>query len=221
MPEEVNPVTPQQPTTAIATKNTISWKNIVIGAVIGAVLLGVGGYLVYNAYQPKSSEPTVTTTKKATPSAKPATPSAQKDETADWKTYTSKLKVFEIKYPKNVTAVTNSQNNNSEQLVLSLPESDKTLTGIPNIAIEVNWVGGFCAEAPEPCDVSKEVTFAGKKATLFTYNMNDKKVNPDVDRDQHYQILSLKNNNRVTISLNFRRGSEQLFDQILSTFRFE
>src|SRR3990167_875717 len=96
MPDE-NIASPQPSPTPKPQGN--SWKNIIIGVVIGAVLLGVGGFLVYNAYQPKKEEPTIPTTKKATSSAKPSTPSAQKDETADWKTYSGSLYYF--KYPAN------------------------------------------------------------------------------------------------------------------------
>jgi len=96
MPDENVAVPQPSPTPK---PQVINWKNIVIGVVIGTVLLGVGGYLIYNAYQPKSSEPTVTATKKATPSAKPATPSAQKDETADWDTFEDKILSYSVKYP--------------------------------------------------------------------------------------------------------------------------
>src|SRR4030067_741789 len=70
-----------------------------MGVVLGAFLFGGGGYLVYNAYQPKSSEPTVTTT------TKKATSSAKADETAGWKSVQVKkydspdYYSFELKYP--------------------------------------------------------------------------------------------------------------------------
>lgn len=98
MPDE-NVASPQ-PSPSPLTKG-INWKTIIIGVVIGAILLGIGGFLVYNAYQPKKEEPTVTTTKKVTSSAKPATPSAQKDETADWKVYTHKADGIKFKYPQD------------------------------------------------------------------------------------------------------------------------
>ena len=46
-----------QPSPKQPTSQGINWKNIIIGAVIGAVLFGGGGFLVYNAYQPKKEEP--------------------------------------------------------------------------------------------------------------------------------------------------------------------
>ena len=95
MPDE-NVVTPQPSPTP--SPKAINWTTILIGVVIGAVFLGGGGYLVYNAYQPKKEEPTqttTTTTKTATPSA---TTQTSKDETADWKVYTGKD--FTFKYPQ-------------------------------------------------------------------------------------------------------------------------
>ena len=89
------PVQPQsQPT-----KQGINWKNILIGVVIGAVLVGVG-VLVFYLYQGSSEEATPTTTPKtSTPSAKTSTPSAQKDETADWVLFEDKVLGFSLKHP--------------------------------------------------------------------------------------------------------------------------
>src|SRR3989344_2950632 len=101
---EVNTNNPQPSSTP--SPKVINWKTILIGVVIGAVLFGGGGYLVYNAYQPKKEEPvqtTTTTPKTATPSAK-TTPKEEpkpKDETADWKIYTSSQYNYSIKYPKD------------------------------------------------------------------------------------------------------------------------
>lgn len=95
-----------QPSPTQPTSQGINWKNILIGVIIGAVVFGGGGFLVYNAYQPKKEEPeqtTTTTTKTATPSSETATPSAKKNETTSWKTYTNKQFGYQIKYPKNTT----------------------------------------------------------------------------------------------------------------------
>lgn len=100
------PVQPQP------TKQGINWKNILIGAVIGAVLIGVG-VLIFYLYQSDSEETTTTTTPKtSTPSAKISTPSAEKDETAGWKTYTATGVVFSkvsysIKYPPTLNKGSN------------------------------------------------------------------------------------------------------------------
>ncbi|MEX0621474.1 MAG: hypothetical protein WD187_00560 [Candidatus Woykebacteria bacterium] len=100
MPDEN--VANQQPTTTIAIKKPINWKNILIGVVVGGVLFGGGGYLVYNAYQPKKEEPapTSTTTKTSTPSST-TKKEEPKDETDDWNLYKNKNFGYQIKYPKN------------------------------------------------------------------------------------------------------------------------
>lgn len=81
------------------TKQGINWKNILIGAIIGAVLVGVG-VLVFYLYQSSSEETTTTATPKtSTPSAKTATPAAKKDETAGWAIFTNQK--FSLKYPND------------------------------------------------------------------------------------------------------------------------
>jgi len=50
-----NVVAPQ-PSPTPSPSQGMNWKNIIIGVIIGAVLFGGGGYLVYNAYQPKKAE---------------------------------------------------------------------------------------------------------------------------------------------------------------------
>jgi len=98
MPDE-NVATPQ-PTPTPTPSQGINWKNIIIGVVIGAVIFGGGGYLVYNAYQPKKEEPTstTTTTKTATPSTTTKEKEQSKDETAGWKAYQNKEFGYSIKY---------------------------------------------------------------------------------------------------------------------------
>ena len=109
MPEQVNPVTPQQPTAAVATpKNPINWKNILIGIIIGVILIGIVAITFWYFTRPKESETSpVTTTKTSTSSAKTATRSAQKDEIAGWKTFNSEQGgvKFSLKYPNNFTAL--------------------------------------------------------------------------------------------------------------------
>src|SRR4030067_1285732 len=86
-------------------KKGINWTHTLVGVAVGVALsamfilvytavLGVDIFKEidrweadYKAYQEQIE--------------KESTSSAKKDETAGWKTYTSKLKVFEIKYPQN------------------------------------------------------------------------------------------------------------------------
>ncbi len=94
---------PEIPTQPQPTSNqkSINWKRILIVAVIGAVVIGLG-VLVFLILQPKDEATSTVTSKKVTPSAKISTPSAKKDEPADWKIYSSKSIGFQIKYPLEV-----------------------------------------------------------------------------------------------------------------------
>ncbi|MDP2720828.1 MAG: hypothetical protein Q8O75_02710 [bacterium] len=82
------------------TSSGINWKNIIIGVVIGAVLFGGGGYLVYNAYQPKEepAQNATTTTKTSTPSST-TKKEEPKDETADWVLLSNTQLGYSVKYP--------------------------------------------------------------------------------------------------------------------------
>ena len=65
---EASPSNPQPNPAQPSFSQGISWKNILIGVIIGTVLFGGGGYLAYNAYQFNKEEPTkTTTTAKTTP----------------------------------------------------------------------------------------------------------------------------------------------------------
>lgn len=82
----------------------ITWRNIIIGVIIGVVLFGVGGYLVYNADQPQKEEPP-----QATSTTKTSTPSATSDNSpSGWQTVRGEISRwqksgvyrFEFKAPK-------------------------------------------------------------------------------------------------------------------------
>ncbi|OGY22760.1 MAG: hypothetical protein A2172_05320 [Candidatus Woykebacteria bacterium RBG_13_40_15] len=221
---DVNPVPSQQPTTTVATKNPINWKNIIMGVVIGAVLFGGGGYLVYNAYQPKSSEPTVTTTKKATPSAKPATPSAQKDETAEvaslTNSYTDTFFNITFKFPTNW-----------EKKSKSGIEACEPSVGPKNVSDSGFSICEFGQSSPEqlaslpPKNIvsyKKDFTSAGKrvirqvvtennKATLYAYMGN---VTHD-GQNGTLTVTAWPEGSGLTIE-----KFVDLFDKILSTFKF-
>ena len=89
------PEIPSQPQTTL-TQKSINWKRVLVVVVTVAVVIGLV-VLVFLILQPKPETISTVTTKKATSSTKISTPSAEKDETADWKTYTSKTISF--KYP--------------------------------------------------------------------------------------------------------------------------
>jgi hypothetical protein len=95
---------PLVPNIANLKKKRISWKNIIIGVVVGTILVAVvlGGWFWYQLDQinkAASNSSIQITTKTATPSSKVSTPSATTTETAGWKIYTNSKLGFSIKYP--------------------------------------------------------------------------------------------------------------------------
>jgi len=69
MPEQVNPVTTQQPTTAVVAKKPINWKSVLLGILIGAILVGIVAITFWYFTNPKKSEnSSANTTKTVTPS---------------------------------------------------------------------------------------------------------------------------------------------------------
>jgi hypothetical protein len=76
---------PEKPTVVYTTPLRLRWRNVILGAIIGALVIAVlaGAYFLYNQYGQdvlpnnlfqKTSSPSAKT---ASPSATPATPSAQ------------------------------------------------------------------------------------------------------------------------------------------------
>jgi hypothetical protein len=106
---ESNP--PVVPNIANLKKKRISWKNIVIGVVVGTILVAavLGGWFWYQLDKinklSSNSLTQSTTGKTASSSAKKATDSAKTDETAGWKTFTSTKFGFKVKYPSTWTSV--------------------------------------------------------------------------------------------------------------------
>jgi len=103
-PSVSNP--PVVPNIANLKKKRISWKNIIIGVVVGTILVaaGLGGWFWYQLDQinkESSNSSTQTTNKTATSSSKVSTPSATTNETAGWKTYTDRTYKFSFKTPQN------------------------------------------------------------------------------------------------------------------------
>ena len=70
----------------------INWKNILITVVVLVLLIGGGVGIWILLKQPSTQPPSQTSI---------ATSSAEKDETANWKTFTSKDNNYTIKYPNN------------------------------------------------------------------------------------------------------------------------
>jgi hypothetical protein len=224
------PEKPEQP------QKSLNWKNVLIGVLIGSILVGGGvGLLCYLLFQPKSSEPTVTTPKKATSSAKKATPSAQKDETAGWKTFTSTKFGFKVKYPSewkiareidkgaNIFSqeelsgglfievyISDDYNQKEYQKVetISVGQSSKFDAGIPG----TNLQDTYTRLEDTTVDGYKAVRY--KKEPGFGDADNPKTYNAIIGKSGKLYLLRNK-----LYEQSFDEGIK-LLDKILSTFKF-
>jgi hypothetical protein len=187
--------------------NKINFKNILIGVVIGAVLIGLG-IVIFLLLQPK--EGPTSPTKKATPSAKVSTPPAKKDETADWNVYTGAYYTF--KYPSNWKIETGYT---TDELRLVSPdlvaETGPLITIKAGTMIRLYPPGANRDLKDYLHENSTETTLGGKKAIRSDSN--------------HYTTYFVVNNSKFyQIPRLFPEGKqseyEDTFEKILSTFKF-
>lgn len=221
MPEQVNPSnqqpSPAQPTSSGSQTSTgINWKNILIGVIIGAVLFGGGGFLVYNAYQPKKEEPAQTTT----PTTKTATPSSK--PTKEKEIYCTKgnefqhQKLFKVCLPKEFKYTKYNQN---KKWVMywnkPIPEVGETITFIivelsdKSFDEEIDW---------NQKETEKEIVVDGVKAIQQTGTIG---YGPDVKLPEIRTIFAKSGQTYVVskvggVSDDFKKA----YDQLISTFKF-
>lgn len=222
MPDE-NVTSPQPTNPTPNPSQGINWKNIIIGVIIGAVLLGGGGYLAYNAYQPKKEEPAqtpTTTTKTATPST--TTKEEPKDETADWKTYKDNFYNISYSYPENWEEKTKEEGVQACQPSVgpkSVKDSGFSICEFGQSSAETQ------ANLPDKNIVSmrKNLTVSGKTAIRQVVTENSKEtVYAYIDG------VGFKGQTGTITIIGWSQGSGlttekfvEIFDQILSTFRFD
>ena len=201
---------------------SINWRNIIIGTVIGAILVGLGVF-VFLILQPKPETTSTVTTKKATPSATTATPSAKKDETADWKTYSSKN--YSINYPKDWLSrgcegnVSFAPNNN----LLGICQSgDVGLVYI--VQVDTDYNAYINRRNPSAYDnyLQEETKVSGKEAikTSGTFNGSVEGTPKGAQ-----QIAYIVNFNGKVLVINYVRQSgwddySKIFESMVSTFKF-
>ncbi len=226
------PEIPTQPQTTPEGK-PINWKNILIGAVIGGVLVGVG-VLIFYLYQSNSEETTPTTTPKTlTTSAKIATPSAEKDETADWNIYKDGSIV--LKYPKSWGRYDSmSKPSFSEEdptsvspgvIVPTVVTDDAPklsvygidLTGLLNSKIGATWDSGA-----KHYEKLSNLLINGHKAVWIRQSLNPSipASGPAIDhiyiqKDTKVYEISLWTEDEIELKKYY-----DIFNQILSTFKF-
>jgi len=224
-------------------KSKFNWKNILIGVIIGAIIVGTVAITFW--YFTRSKEPALpTTTKTATSSAKTATPSSKTDETAGWKEFfpTGDITIpkYSFKYPPNLKTASNGVTTDVENVVLNgKPTKDVEFAGAWDkegyfqavtygSGYYTNIVEGYATGSGENENqgwklVSKnDDTLGGKKATraLFTLlgKPNDKTVEYWSEFEQGGKTKG------VTFSCSFVVTTimdlEKQCDLMASTFRF-
>lgn len=236
--------TPSQPIT-----QGINWKSIIIGVIIGTIVFGGGGFLVYNAYQPEKEEPvqtTTTTPKTATPSSKTAPKEEKpkpKDETADWKVY--KDSEIQFRYPSNWKLTERNETKTGEVNVASpdySASSPGAEAGEPALVINKGSMVRFFAskDYPEGKDLKEyldengfssyynygngtltQTSLAGKKAIRVDTKFGIYATSEDFTSTSYHIVNQGKS---YQISRIYKSGEqskyESVFLKILSTFKF-
>jgi hypothetical protein len=154
MPEQVNPTTPQQPTTTIAKKKPINWKLIGIIVVIAALVVGglIYAAVVLDIFGKKVQEST-STTKSSTASATP-----------DKAVYT--IKVLATLPPEDPNILYNIILDPQEKTTAYSIDKDQD-TANSSSTIVINGSKGQTYDEIEQLTVSpdgKRVAFVAKKA---------------------------------------------------------
>jgi len=213
MPNEQQ--TPQKPT-VVYSPLRINWRNVVFGAIIGLLIVAIGVF-AFSYYTPNATPVPSVEIKKGTPSAKTATQSAtpptKKDETANWKTFTSKNFNYTIKYPANWSRTIDSgeykpnmpNKGTYESVGLNIDLNASDRAG-PGIVIMANSATDWCGGPNPPYCKSTEINLAGKNATESTYLKSKNRV-IDINSENIVIFVYVEND-------------EDLVDKVLSTFKF-
>jgi hypothetical protein len=160
----------ENPSSQTTPKKSISWKKILASVGVIAIVAGLIAVAIWYPVRNQTESSPVVTTDVSTPSSKQATPSAKKDETADWKTYTSKKVKVKFKHPLDWEIIEEkavsdkdvvvTENNNTVDGVtvdsLRIKEGNKTRIRIFYIR---DYFGGFDGAA---C-VSEQIVINGKE----------------------------------------------------------
>jgi len=195
---------------------------LVIIIIVSAAIAAAYWYFVIGRTSSNNlpNESTNTASPSATQATKYATTSAKKVDTSDWKTYTSKLGVFEIKYPKTFVIKAYSQIKGSKDSIASgviypFETFYLTIPGDSESHVRIYVNGYWDSSCSEFC-TTKQIDFAGRKAQLT--------IDKSSGESKFYSIRyknKVKNEVVVAISeFSSKKSTIKLFDQILSTFKF-
>ena len=207
---------------------SINWKRILIGAVIGAVLVGIIGALVFYLYQSNQEETNPTTTPKtSTPSAKIATPSAEKDETVDWKIFVYKEGNYSISLPPNWTFTPGFLGSGSlitDKTGKINPADENHLTIEINISENIpakslrehlKTVGGFDSQTVDNATNATVDSIDGLKLEGILLSSDGKVATKTT-------VIAVPKGDKVYSFVAYPPDSNMInkFEQILSTFKF-
>ena len=204
----------------------ISWKRVfwiaLVAVVILAILIGLWWWFVLKT---PTTPPALTTTPTKKQLIPNATPSAKKDETADWKTYTSTEFGFSVKYPQEWLIYDNKippcSGNIPEYLFVNSTKLTQCVFADVVPADLYVFVTPYSRPLPKSTehDVYTDYEFAGEKGVI-----NLKTEKSEGPRRMDAVILVNHGGKRYVISyptLDFQGKHDPVYDQILSTFRFE
>lgn len=198
----VNPVF--QPSSSPKQSNNIL---IIVSVAAIALLLGIGGtYLVLNSKVQKQIQPTPVPTKTQI--------SPTLDETANWKTYTNTKLNFSVRYPETWVFKESSAGSDfapSENL-LSVSQSEI----FSPIFIFVKSVDNF--------DLSTQTLDQYQEKAITVGGINTKRVSGITKQGgqaaRRFTGVKMKNNGKTYGIITVGDSYIDIFDQILSTFKF-
>jgi len=213
-------------------KKKLNILHILVGVGIGMLFLAGGFFLYQYLYPITPVETTDNTSKTATQSAKETptpVPAGNKDETEDWKTYTSSKDGFSLKYPKDWL------DNACEEELAFLSPTKGTLGicqsefgGMVNIGYTPDFkYEDYISQQPF-VDLSslnngkrEETTVAGKRAIKIsgTYKEDSFTLKKDAQK-----ILYLIEHKNGFLSINYYSEPawgdySKTFEQIISTLK--
>lgn len=233
-PEAVNqtPVTPQVPVEAPKPEVKSGGNSIMIVAVALFILatLSIVAFLYYQNQQLKSM-----LTSYQTPSGSP-TPVATVDSTADWKIYSDKKEGIEFKYPNNWYAVPyefSTFNVFLDSKPFKIPEASSLITPIQvsyNEATNTTTNKKFYEEKTlaegitrfkslfvgTSIKIDENLLVGGKQAVKISGNLG-----PGMMEGQYFEYTLVQLTDKLLVIQMSGVDNQQIYNQILSTFKFQ
>lgn len=226
-------------------------KRVFYGLIVGAVVVTIGvtgAFFLTDYFNPKATPVPPIEIKKATDSAKQSTTSAQKDETANWKTYSSEN--FTIKYPRDFTV---KEYNDDPQIYFysaDYNESKISCQGAPNVYQDIIYMDrggmvrvGVNAYTPDILEKKDFLTYMidfysgpnnkqlpdtkidTQRAVVFEYDWTELGKKFDRCGDplgvEKQFITESKKGDKVDIIINYADNQlKNILETMVSTFKF-